>query len=150
MNLRGGPVGSLMKSSFLSSLNPIAYYRKVLSRSILATASETGVLKLDVVKKSLGQFSDIDLNNEGVYSKPIFELDLLHRNWGFLTKGLSDFELKDFEKAREDLESYRELYEVMEYGSDIWKAVTRVEGLIAKTATTNPLNIYRQVRILSS
>jgi hypothetical protein len=78
------------------------------------------------------------------YTKPVVDLRLAIKNWNYLTKGMSNAELKDFEQARDQLEQYDKLYTLIEYCSKLHEGVTCLEKKIASNNPTIPMNMYRQ------
>jgi hypothetical protein len=54
---------------------------------------------------------------DGLYTRPVLDYQLMQKNWNYLTKGMSDDELADFEKAKEQLADYDKIYNIIEYSS---------------------------------
>ncbi len=80
-----------------------------------------------------------------LFTRPTLDGYLLNKYWRFLTADLSEEEVQDLEKAREQLEHYDKIYRIMEYGSEIASALTTLETRIATNNPSIPMTIYRQV-----
>ena len=65
--------------------------------------------------------------NEAAYTKPVVDLGLARKYWGYLTKGMTQNELADFEAARDQLEHYDKLYTLIEYVSKLHDGITALE-----------------------
>ena len=78
------------------------------------------------------------------YTKPTIDLRLAIKNWNYITRGCSDAEVADLEKARDELEQYDKLYTLVEYISKLHDGITCLEKKIATNNSTIPMNIYRQ------
>lgn len=64
--------------------------------------------------------------------------------WNYITKGMSQAELIDLEKARDQLEHYDKLYTLIEYVSSLNEGITCLEKKIQTNDETVPMNVYRQ------
>jgi hypothetical protein len=78
-----------------------------------------------------------------LYTKPVVDLSWAKNNWAYLTKGMSDLELTDFEKARDQLEHYDKIYSIAEYSSHLNEYITMLEKRMQSNNTSIPMNIYR-------
>ena len=66
------------------------------------------------------------------------------KNWGWLTTGMTEPEIVDFEKAKETLEHYEKIYSIVEYASDLNEGMTVLERKIMTNNPTIPMNMYRK------
>lgn len=55
------------------------------------------------------------------------DLGLAKRYWSYLTKGMTERELADFETARDQLEHYNKIYTLIEYISELHEHITALE-----------------------
>ena len=80
------------------------------------------------------------------YTRPTLDLYWQHKYWGYLTKGMSQEELADFEKAKDTLENYEKVYTIVEYASKINEGMTVLQRKIMSNNPTIPMNFYRSCR----
>ena len=85
----------------------------------------------DLVQKTMTQLYEYNNENAlGAYTKPTLDLHYVKKNWGWLTTGMSQPELVDFEKAKEQLEHYEKIFSIVEYASDLNEGMTVLERKI--------------------
>ena len=60
-----------------------------------------------------------------------------------MTKGLYDTEIKDMEKASEELKSYSDLYSFMTYANEFYDTITIIQNWIITMNQNNGLNMLR-------
>ena len=132
-------IGNLVKT-----LNPIKGARNSLKNNYLLSASKAGALKEDMVQRTLNQFQEY--NDEELfagYTRPTLDLHIGQKFWGFMTKGMNENELADMHRAREQLEDYEKLYNLMEYMDQLNDTMNNLESRIRTGNPTNFLSIYR-------
>ena len=79
----------------------------------------------DLVQQTLTQL--YEYNNEyakAAYTKPTLDLHYVKKNWGWLTANMSQPELVDFEKVRDQLDHYEKIFSIVEYASDLNEGMT--------------------------
>ena len=59
---------------------------------------------------------------------------------------MSQEELADFEKAKDQLENYEKVYSIVEYASKINEGMTVLQRKIMSNNPTIPMNVYRSCR----
>ena len=52
-----------------------------------------------------------------MYTRPALDAHYVNKHWNYLTQGMSDEELRDFEGARDKLNHYDKIYSLVEYTS---------------------------------
>lgn len=78
-----------------------------------------------------------------MYTKPTLDYYWCNKYWGYLTKGMSEAELADFENARNTLESYEKLYSLVEYTSRLNETITTLHRRIYTLNPSMPQNMWR-------
>ena len=79
-------------------------------------------------------------HNYGAYTRPCLDLYWMNKYSGFLTKGMSDLEMVDWNEAKQNLENYEKIYEIVEYVGHLNENIT----LLQRRMMTNNYNIYQQ------
>ena len=144
MNLYRGILGSSAASP-LTLLNPVSYARRVLQRNILATASNSSYLSTLLVQRSIGTIWENEEYNFYPLTRPILDRFLLGKFYGFVTKGCSELEIKDFKKAQEQLNSYHKIYNMMLYAEEIYKSAHMLQVWLLTNDSTILTNVWRNV-----
>ena len=144
MNLcQGSKLASLQKSAVFKGIGVGSWFKNILKRSILGTASASEAKKRELVQKTSYQFRFINDEHDFEYNKPLFALWLLNNFEGRLIKGSSDLEVQDIKEARHKLEEYTKLHTLMQYACTI---TDRACLLMAREGTNNEsvaLSVYR-------
>lgn len=68
------------------------------------------------------EYNHDDLDQQ--YTKPVVDLRMAKKNLKFLTKGMSEHELSDFNQALNQLEEYDRIYSLVEYTSVLHDGIT--------------------------
>ena len=98
---------------------------------ILVSASNAQVYSRVLVQKTATQLFEYNHDDlSSLYTKPVIDLRLAEKNWKWLTNGMSDAELADFNIAKENLEHYDKLYTLIEYASKLNEGITVLEKRI--------------------
>ena len=80
------------------------------------SASKTESLGRALVQTDIqGFFEQAHEEGEGIYTRPTLDYYLLNKYWNFITKGLSNEEIEDLQKANEKLEHYEKIYRIFGY-----------------------------------
>ena len=81
-----------------------------------------------LVRKSLHQLHEYNLDQHDMYLEPVTELKNFSAKWDKYTSGLSEEEVADLEKARETLQTYEKIYSIYEYATDLNHLMYVIEG----------------------
>jgi hypothetical protein len=84
---------------------------------IIVSASKSKVLSKELVQRSMAGFYDHNAEEaESMFTRPTLDAYIVGKYWNFLTKGLSQEEIDDLAVAKENLDHYTRIYELMDYG----------------------------------
>ena len=97
------------------------------------------------MQKTMTQLAEYNMDEAySQYTRPCIDLVDMNKYWGFLTKGMTPEELKDFTEAKKHLEHYEKIYGIVEYVSEINEHMTILERRIQTNNPTMPQNMYRK------
>ena len=75
---------------------------------------------------------------------PVNALTKFTASWDKYTSGLSQEEMADLEQARTKLESYKRIYEIYEYATDLNEIMYTIETQISANNPSYPMSVYRK------
>ena len=84
-----------------------------------------------------------EYEQDGAFSRPIKERDSFVANWDANIKDLSEEEVADLTRAREQIDHYEKIYNIYEYASEINELMYTLEARISTNNPSHPLNVYR-------
>ena len=92
---------------------------------ISVSAANAQIYQNILVQKTATQLCEYNfLDSQAMYTRPVLNLHWANKYWGYLTTGMSEAELKDFEQARDQLEHYNKIYSFVEYSSVLHDNIT--------------------------
>ena len=97
-----------------------------------------------LVRKSIHQLHEYNLEQNDIYLEPVTELASFTSKWDKYTSGLSAEEVEDLEKARAILENYQKIYSIMEYASDLNELMYVIESQVSSNNPSYPMSVYRR------
>lgn len=84
-----------------------------------------------------------EYEQDGGFSRPIKERDSFVANWDANIKNLSEEEVADLTKARDQIDHYEKIYNIFEYATEINELMYTLEARISTNNPSHPLNVYR-------
>ena len=97
-----------------------------------------------LVRKSLHQLHEYNLESNGMYLEPITALAKFTANWDKYTAGLSAEEIADLEQARDKLQQYAKIYDIYEYATDLNDIMFCIETQVSSNNPSYPMSVYRK------
>jgi hypothetical protein len=79
-----------------------------------------------------------------MYLEPVTALEKFTSNWDKYTSGLSEEEVADLEQARAKLETYKKIYDIFEYATDLNELMFTIETQVSSNNPSYPMNVYRK------
>jgi len=76
--------------------------------------------------------------------EPVNALTKFTASWDKYTSGLSQEEMADLEQARTKLETYKRIYEIYEYATDLNEIMFTIETQISANNPSYPMSVYRK------
>jgi hypothetical protein len=92
-----------MKPAFWQRFSLLGMVRRNCVANIYLSAANAQVLQRDLVQKTMTQLYEYNQDSHLEYTRPTLDLYWQQKYWGYLTKGMSQEELADFEKAKDTL-----------------------------------------------
>ena len=69
-------------------------------------------------------------HNAAMYTRPVLDAYWAEKYKGYLTKGMSDAELADYETTLHQLKNYEKIYGIVEYCSKLHEGMTTLQKRI--------------------
>jgi hypothetical protein len=108
------------------------------------SAANAQVYQKDLVQKTFTQLYEYNHEDlDGMYTRPSLDYHFCNKYWNYLTKGMSEEEMQDFNQARDTLQNYDKIYGIVEYISALHEGMTCLEKRMMTQNPTIPMNIYR-------
>ena len=80
-----------------------------------------------------------------IFTRPNIDRYIMNNWFGFVTKGATELQLKDFIRAQSQLNQYHQVYMLMNYANDLYKLSVELQNRLNSNDYTNPINIFRSV-----
>ena len=110
----------------------------------LVNASKAVVNQRILVRKSIFQLNSFNAQSDCGYLKPIAYLDHFKKWEKTVAAGLSEEELADIQKSKEQIEHYQKIYDIFEYCTLLHDTLFGLETRISSNNPSIPFSIYRQ------
>ena len=89
------------------------------------------------------QLGSFDSDADGGFSRPILVRNSYVKNWDSNIKDLSEEEVADLERARDQIAHYEKIYNIYDYATKINDIMYCLEARISSNNPSHPLNVYR-------
>ena len=86
---------------------------------------------------------NFDKDTDGAFTKPIYIRNDFVKNWDANIKNLSEEEVADLQRAKDQIAHYEKIYNIYQYATELNEIMYTLESRIASNNPSNPLNVYR-------